>query len=114
MTPREQLCADILCTAAEGGIGYWCIWASTRRTKQHDYLELIGVRDCEDGTRFDNITRGVVELGLFRIAEGHIEISRYMVGLCKSALADPLSADIDANTADIIVQVGLFGEIVYG
>lgn len=113
----QQLYMDVLATAAEGGIDYWCDWVRSSRTAPNaEYLALHGCRDAETGERVQDITLDMVRLGMRRIADGEqsVTVSSHTRAAVVSALGDPGSADIDAEAADCIVQVGLFGEIVYG
>jgi hypothetical protein len=112
---KEQFLRDILCTAAEGGIGYWCDWKSTTRAnKDGDYLALHGCHDAEGGAKFKDITVETIRLGIERILSGSVKVRSDLVAQVATGNAFNEAGDIDADGADVIVQAGLFGEIVYG
>ena len=110
VVPRERL-EDLMCNALEGGITYWC-----RGIEVDDY------RDCEwaheaiaKGTRFtvhtyeDDPT--VVE---------DYACNKLPEALGKLAVDYPhqwslfLEEQDDADTADLVFQLYVFGEVVYG
>lgn len=140
----QSVLSDILITAVEGGIGYWARgygyhWSDERPETtsitvvefesaaeafdldiRYDFSELDdivenGVHQL-DGFKW-HITTDVIETGIERIlnnAGGNAP-----VGLSGRLFADVSNIDnadwdYDANDADIIVQMGLWGEVVYG
>jgi len=106
--PTKQDIDDIVCTALEGGITYWCYKAKVCEDKYFgEYAS-------------DQISRGG-SLELFVDDEDETFIlneENFLNGLemyCKENkidYADP--AEIDANDADCIIQYAVFGEVVYG
>lgn len=121
ISPREQLLRDTLCTCIEVGCVYWLRGEAQRlleRSRRQAAWHYTGVRKChdpEDGSKFDDITLGTIELGFRRIADGTMkEIRRDLRESIITAWLAPKESDIDAEAADVILQVGLFGEIVYG
>jgi hypothetical protein len=122
----DQHCADILCTAFEGGIGYW---AQARNIKRHalpedaahgidSYLsmELAELNDDETGydwskpllLDYDAIRRGVVAI------LAHRDYARMGAGIVRDIVSDEMGCYIDAGVADCIVQMGVLGEVRYG
>lgn len=117
---------DIMCSALEGGITYWC--------------ECLRIKNKIDGARFANeqISRGgILELkvvepfddeetewylldekkfikGLLEFLKRpyYEEYEEYLYEKANKIYVDPCY--IDAESADAIIQYGLFGEIVYG
>lgn len=77
------------------------------------------VLDCTTLIDLDTIA-----LGIERIVSGQVPVSDTMLGYITADLADVQSTDedtrrfaggnIDADAADLIVQAGLMGEVVYG
>jgi hypothetical protein len=122
---RKQFLFDVFVTALEGGIGYWSVAEAYHWTKDYDAGssadDLDGfyaiITDEEGGlvdkVRVDarTIARGigVIQKGG---AELHLHDSYRSRILGASAIND--SGEIDAGDADIIVQAGLFNEVVYG
>jgi hypothetical protein len=118
------------CTAVEYGITYWAY--VTKYVYDDDYPEgafaILEVRD--DDCTVITATPAHVRRGLEAIAaaEGpfyepnfartqHATIPFLTAGVARrvrEALADPENAALDAGDADDVLQVGLFGEVVYG
>lgn len=96
-TVSDQYLMDVLTTAVEGGIGYWSAVRDMARNNDST-VKWVQLVDLEDGGEF-MVTANIVLNGLQR------------------ALNDGLSIDlddIDAEAADMIVQCGVFGKVVYG
>lgn len=103
---------DIMATALEGGISYWC-----------DDAEVIG--DYRGEYASEQISRGGT-LKLHDYEEDKIyelTLSKFLNGLAKvvgergldvlnEGKIDP--SNIDAEDADAIIQYAIFGEVVYG
>lgn len=110
-------------TAIEGGINYWATVEEYRHS-QSDWFAII--RDHED---FDSVPQRIdfdlIRLGIIRISEKTFEHSCQQRSVALSLAPYVLSGferrfaalyyDIqDADTADIVVQMGLFDEVMYG
>lgn len=104
----DQFLRDILTTAVEGGINYWAAFTAVERNED---LDVIGFEGCDiedDETRFSCVLSDVVT-GLGKVTSGefeHAELLGYVL--------EQDACMIDADFADTIIQLGLFGEIVYG
>lgn len=110
----EEDIDDIMCTALEGGISYWCREA-----------EVVGEYLGEFAS--DQISRGGV-LRLYDAEEDDIyelTIERFLHGFELWVIGgydtygavsngDVDTGEIDAEKADQIVQLALFDEIIYG
>ena len=138
-TERKKLCHSIFVTALEGGIGYWSScseyhWAlkgaddelTDDLTDDLDgFYAVIHEEENEndDGTTPEHrIDAEVIDRGINRIANNLATFGgkplRGEGRLYKLACAlnGPLAeeVDFDADDADNIVQIGLFGDVVYG
>lgn len=123
LTVTEEDIDDIMCTALEGGINYWCDIAKVPEDKR--------VADWGH----EQIARGgELRLHVFDPFELEDEkwytlnLGKFLQGL-KAFIQDPESSsscldeygstrflvtgNIDADRADTIIQYALFGEIVY-
>lgn len=49
-----------------------------------------------------------------KLARGEVKVNSVTKSVCQAILADPEDVDYDAEDADVIVQVAMFGEIVFG
>lgn len=121
-SPYRRLLHGLFTTALEGGIGYWSScrayrW-STDMTYEHDDLEgfFAEITDEEEDEDY-RIDRTVVARG-YRLATS----KEWRNKISWSTDAPPLVVteesldewDYDAGDADVIVQLGLFGNVVYG
>lgn len=123
---RKEFLHCIFTTALEGGIGYWSQAATYRWSMAGDsnvddldgFIAIIGEFDESTGKyRHDKpltINRAVIQKGLARLADKDFKVRDDIrkTALAGSAMND--AGDIDAEIADVIVQAGLFGEIIYG
>jgi hypothetical protein len=121
----DQHCADIMCTALEGGIGYW---AQARNIKcvlvppdggsgndGYESCELAELNDDESGYQWDKplkLNYDVIREGIKRIMLNPV-YARLGTGILRDIVSDDVGQYIDANVADVIVQFGLFNEERY-
>jgi len=126
---RKQLAFDIFVTALEGGIGYWSICENYHWKKKNVKSEKIGDDEDLDGFYADvietddpeetdakkhKIDYSTIEKGLKRICETDVKLSETIKNSIIQAVMEDDGGNIDADSADVIVQIGLFNEIVYG
>jgi hypothetical protein len=129
---RAEFLNDIITTALEGGIGYWSQASQYQWIDDYDGRVHVVVGDeipggnataivhrlnddesdyVEEGLLID---QACVRRGLRRILDGDAPVGeRYREGIRDANRANDASL-IDADDADVIVQAGLFGEVVYG
>lgn len=108
----EQDISDLLVTAFEGGINYWCVGIDVPRfpdgaNAASDVPGLGGVIylvDGGDGERYPLDLHGLLQ-GV-RLYCNLNEVN--------PATLFGMHGDYDANDADQIVQLALFGSVVYG
>lgn len=122
-TEREHMIHSVFTTALEGGIGYWSVastyvWSNGDRTNPQPINEFLAVIDDAEGEDFQNleITAEVIKRGIRRAWDwgkerGLSEYQRHALRDLRYGKYEDL--DFDAETADWIVQFGLFNEIVY-
>jgi hypothetical protein len=103
---------DILTTAVEGGIDHW---ASTRRHELGDAgYRRLEVNDHDGELEWQLLDVTVVARGVDLILQdGQTLLADRFAGMLRVARAAGNSSFIDAELADYIVQVGLFGEVVF-
>lgn len=109
---EQQLIDDLMCTALEGGITYWCCRAEVPREEGY-----------KGGYASDQISRGG-SLILHDAEEDEVYVltlDKFLKGLrltFEQGYADAYEVleeeDYDADTADQIVQLALFDDVVYG
>lgn len=122
---RDQLLFDTFVTALEGGIGYWsgCLkyhWmhppAEGNTYGDEDvrgfYAE---VQESEDeGGVIYRIDRAVMAKGLKLAATEWRDKLHWSDGYPPLVVTEDTDWCPDAGDADMVVQLGLFGEVVYG
>jgi len=119
-TPRLEAYEDILVTAVEGGINYWFSVARWDGSKAVGYED-----DGEDKPAKHTITVATVRKGINILAKGggydaargrYEETPQWWKDKWREAYEGcaTLDWDYDAGDADVIIQVGLLGEVVYG
>ncbi len=120
--------AGVVCTAVEGGVSYWCRVSRYQWKEEAGRLRAASARlhPSERLVGFDGVlpvhelTPEVVRVGLDRIAAvepggaGALDWNSEDVERVRRACAeDPELPDLDAGLADAIVQVGLFGKVLF-
>ena len=111
----EQDIDDIMVSALEGGINYWCREAEVLEDKRcaewgHEQIARGGILTLQDaeGTDKWELTREKFLSG-FKL---WLENGGDKYGAVSGGKVD--TGEIDAECADSIVQYALFGEVVYG
>lgn len=132
-TNRDQYLLDIFTTAMEGGIGYWSQahsyhhWLRQPEDRNdHDgyvedhlgfYADIVDLEADDDEAEYAptmRIDRGVIIKGY------NLAATTWRNKLGWSSEPPPLVItadtdwDYDAGDADLIVQLGLFGDVLYG
>ena len=107
MIIKNPFLRDVLVTATEGGINYW---ADVQRRSLKDITAAIVPIDETPLYLQDDDLRAAIA----KIFRGDVEINPEIWRDIVCAVAQEDASDIDAEGADAIVQIALFGEIVYG
>ena len=127
---RTEYCSDLLSAAIEGGISYW---AKGRKFEigqagtdgEPTYLSCEIRPHNDEGPAFENGDKrnNWQRLDLAKMAAAiELLLSDAGATLAGSHIIEDLRADwhdrdslrFDAETADVVVQVALFGEIIFG
>lgn len=105
----------IFTTAIEGGINYWASVSEYHFENPDGEDDLVGffatIHDEENGGKTYRVDRKVIASGLQNARKAQINWSVERPPLFFTEDSD---WDFDAMDADVIVQLGLFGEVVYG
>lgn len=108
---------DIVCTALEGGIAYWCTRCvpvdGYKGEYASDQISRGGSLDLHDGesNQIFRLTPEKFQAGLKKYIEEYANTG-YLFHDGKNTRID--TCEIDACEADTIIQLALFNEIVYG
>lgn len=115
---RTQFLADIIVGAVEGGTGYWAYasgyhWSDDKPDATR--VTLIPMDDEDEPRQRYDVTLETVVTGLNNIINSdHFVVNPRTKETIRQADAENDGGLIDAECADVIVQVGLWGQIVYG
>ena len=113
---RVDFLCSVLVTAVEGGIGYWAEIKdySWQEDENHNLIHAeVSVRE-DDSPAWSKVNLDTVEYGLERIASRALTIHSATLGVILVADRRNDASEIDADAADCIIQVALFGELRYG
>lgn len=107
---------DIFVTACEGGINYWASihkykWRDSGGGTDFETFEARAVDEHDGDTVV--IDKEVIHRGLQRILNDAKLPSLYAEKLIER-IENLEASNIDATDADTIVQIGLWGEVLYG
>jgi hypothetical protein len=117
----EDLCQDLLTTAVEGGSN----WLTCHRVERDEDLNVVRLHkpyDVESGEDFSevgityngaDITKETIFLGIQRILSGQVAVNSMQYQWLLSSVVDPENCNWDADTADLVLQAGMFNEIVF-
>lgn len=109
---------DVFVTAVEGGI-FWAYIDQYHWSDGDRNPDLFGffavITDAEDATAKFRVDASVIAAGLRRIAAGPVEHlgEGLRANIVKATIAGD-AGEIDADDADTVVQIGLFGKVIYG
>lgn len=123
----DRLCADIMCAALEGGIGYWSEASKIVQTTTlpesdgsvmaniPDYVSCV-LTPAEDEDEFEPqaLDYPAIRRGIRRILTGEVGIRSDLRDAVHSGVTHDDGGAIDADAADCIVQAAVFGELRYG
>jgi len=119
----DAVCAGIMSTALEGGIGYWCCAGEIVYSEGADWNYVsFNAYDADDPDGDDNsawengaeVNYETIRDGVARILGGSVKIRSDLFAQVVSVLGGGDGMDVDAEGADCIVQAGLLGDIVFG
>lgn len=116
----ERTCflADVVVTAVEGGIGYWCEHRNYQWTQDGETRDMtsasVEVREYQDGGRWRPVTLETIEDGITKIREASFTINPEVLSFILVGDRNNDAGEIDSTAADCIIQAALLGELVYG
>jgi len=114
LSNRDQFYFEIMITALEGGVD-WALGVEDvvrRGTGAGAYYESYVLME-EDGRRH-SVTPKTIRDGIKKMLSPGFRINKDLRSALFRANIEGDSGEIDSDLADYIVQVGLFGELIYG
>jgi hypothetical protein len=119
VSERDKHYNSVFTTALEGGIGYWSqcsryFWSigDDAMTEALDFIAVVHDVEDEDETAYV-IDRSVIASGIRRALKHGGWNAYHTAALAALSLGNFDDADYDSDTADLIVQFGLFNEQRY-
>jgi hypothetical protein len=114
-----QTLRDLLCTAVEQGSGYWANFSHMERTPNLDYLRVkVSERESHDSgkahvlyVQAEDLAIGIEKLAAIAFAEDGAGAAHFPAA--GKHFSDALD-NHDAETADVVLQMTVFGELIYG
>lgn len=118
ITIDRQFIEDVLCTAFEGGICYWCDYL-TRVNDHEPSEEYHSEFVANGGTVLVHLDEGPIEddgpdeyeLDADKFCSG---LQKFLVSQSGDGMLDVDAGNFDADMADCVVQYAIFGELVFG
>lgn len=116
-----QRLRDLLVGAIEGGSGYWARFKVYERSPDLDYLkvEVIETESHKDdgpGVRMmltpEDLAKGIERLGACAVSGMFADGMKFPAATFH--LANFLGENDDAETADVVLQMTVFGTLIYG
>jgi hypothetical protein len=100
-------------TAFEGGINYWCAGA---HHLLDDDNKVVGWKIMPDRDKAVSVDYDQIRAAVRQLANGEVQVNDQIRQWIRDSIGDQdnIGCYIDADAADVIVQVACFGEIVYG
>ena len=117
---RTGFLADILVTAAEGGINYWALMRNYRWEQDADGNLTMASVEIETRPKnpgpsvWQTVSEETIELGIARVKQPGFQVNRDNLANILVADRENDASEIDSEAADCIIQAALFGEVVYG
>lgn len=108
----QQDVDDIMCTALDGGICYWCgvaevvgNYLGACASEQISRGGVLLLHDAESADTWElNLEKFLNGVKLYFEQGCHVEAEDNRIDTC----------DVDADDADCIIQFALFGEVIFG
>lgn len=107
---------EFICDDAGMAIDYWAVEA-TNEPSTKTYSVKVNPEYVGDNVQDKVITYQELYEACEKVADGRASANPYTKSICEqitSAEVDYSDIDYDATDADVIVQVAMFGEIVFG
>lgn len=122
----DQFLRDVLSTACWYGSGYWAGFKDVESHKGEIYDEVKGVTVLELADEDETISEHTIDLNKIALAiqniigrnfnseESHAQCAvGYSAAMLKAAVTNE-SGEVDADLADLVLQMACFGHIIYG
>jgi hypothetical protein len=117
IAPKVSISAIIdLIDSAPQAIGYWVSTYKEVSYTDEKPRRIYKLSIVDEETELEHlISVNTIIEGIQKIVAGNVEVNPSIIGYILSDIGQGLEGGyIDGEALDVIIQVGLFGEIVYG
>lgn len=113
---RLEFLSDIITTAVEGGIGYWADVTKYRwQNVPSTIADIVEYESSDDNPpKSGQLNVDTIARAIGRIVRGEIRLRADLIKTIAGANATNDGGDIDAEGADVIAQVAILGDVIYG
>jgi hypothetical protein len=111
---EDEFLAGILTAGIEGGIGYWSVCHSYKWAADPDHPVAI-ISEDEEGENPDvkrELNNEVIFNGITKLLQSKEAMKTQK--LLISAIKNNDAGEMDAGDSDVIIQMAIFGEVIYG
>lgn len=113
--PEADFLIDALTVAVEGGINYWAEFLAVERRETDHCVLSIKIRDAEDSeSPVRDVSARDLARGIGVALEPTFRLRSDLRAAILAALVNNDAGELDADSADAIVQAAIFGHLVYG
>lgn len=109
----DQLLSDILITAVEGGSDYWAYYSEVKRDAELNILSVRVTEQADHDVNQEVVTKVVTPHDLAAAIES-LASRVATAGFPYRHIQSVINEDVDAETADVILQLAVLGEVIYG
>jgi len=114
MNQEQAELFEMLVDDAGFSINYWASTAE-HNTEARTYAITL-LPDFAETAEVSNKTITYQDLldATRKLANGEVSVNHTTKAVCQAIISDPSDVDYDATDTDVIVQVAMFGEILFG
>lgn len=106
---KKELLNDLLAGAIEGGSNYWAKFTGFTYSTTND-ISRVRVDEWDKSGAKQILTH----VDTFAIGEGLRRLSEAEFATAGDHLGNALGGNWDAETADVVLQMAVFGDVIYG
>jgi gamma-glutamyl phosphate reductase len=110
---QQDYLVECLIDDAGYGIGYWAKVGEVDDTAKTYRVVVCDEYATDVAVVEKTLTYANIKTAIRKIADGRVSLNEYHTKFCKDFVFDPDNADYDAETADCVIQVAMFDDVVF-